>query len=232
MRSPVTALAGAVAVSAVLVGSVSAQRPTHGRLPFPPEDLGILESPDREDWQQPDRIMDALRIGDGSRVADLGAGGGWFTVQLARRVGQNGRVYAHDIQPQMLESIRIRVKNEGLTDRVETRLGTESDPGLIAPLDAVLIVDTYPQLTAPVALLKHVSTALAPKGRLGIVDFKRDGAGGPGPPLQDRVDPDDIRREAEQAGLQFLEELPLPYQYLLIFGRQDGRDAKPGRLTR
>ena len=58
---------------------------------FPPEDLGLLEGPDRDAWQRPDQIMDALRIGDGSVVADLGAGGGWFTVRLARRVGPNGR---------------------------------------------------------------------------------------------------------------------------------------------
>ena len=231
MRKLATALAGGAAVFVIFAGPISAQRPTHGRL-FPPEDLGILESPDREDWQQPDRIMDALRIGDGSRVADLGAGGGWFTIQLARRVGQNGRVYAHDIQQRMIESIRIRVKNEGLTDRVEPRLGTASDPGLVAPLDAVLIVDTYPQLSAPVPLLRHVVAALAPTGRLGVVDFKRDGAGGPGPPLEDRVDPADIRREAEEAGLQFLEELPLPYQYLLIFGRKDRPAQKPTRAGR
>ena len=172
----VAAGVGGAVLFSLFCGPVVAQRPTHSRL-FPPEDLGILESPDREDWQQPDRIMDALRIGEGSRVADLGAGGGWFTIQLARRVGQNGRVYAHDIQPGMIESIRIRVKNEGLTDRVEPRLGTATDPGLVAPLDAVLIVDTYPQLSAPVALLKHMAGALAPNGRLGVVEFKRDWKG-------------------------------------------------------
>ena len=58
----------------------------------------MLEGPDRDAWQRPDQIMDALRIGDGSVVADLGAGGGWFTVRLARRVGPNGHVYAEDIQ--------------------------------------------------------------------------------------------------------------------------------------
>jgi SAM-dependent methyltransferase len=107
IRPVMTALLVAAALGAT---GLSAQRPTHGRLfppdLFPPEDLGILESPDRDDWQQPDRIMDALRIRDGSRVADLGAGGGWFTIRLARRVGPNGRVYAHDIQPEMIESMR------------------------------------------------------------------------------------------------------------------------------
>src|SRR5262245_42673456 len=66
-------------------------------------DLGLLEAPDREQWQKPNLIMDELRIAEGSTVADLGAGGGWFTIRLARRVGPNGLVYAEDIQPQMIE---------------------------------------------------------------------------------------------------------------------------------
>jgi len=74
----------------LIATSASAQ---HARL-FPPERLGELEGPDRDAWQRPDQIMDALLIGEGSVVADLGAGGGWFTVRLARRVGPNGRVYA------------------------------------------------------------------------------------------------------------------------------------------
>ena len=74
----------------VMMTTARGQGPAHGRL-FPPEDLGILESPDRDEWQQPDRIMDALLIADGSTVADIGAGGGWFTIRLARRVGPNGR---------------------------------------------------------------------------------------------------------------------------------------------
>jgi ubiquinone/menaquinone biosynthesis C-methylase UbiE len=197
---------------------VAAQRPTHSRL-FKPEDLGILESPDRDDWQQPDRIMDALGIGDGSRVADLGAGGGWFTIRLARRVGPNGVVYAEDIQPPMIESIQRRVADQGLT-WVETRLGTADDPHLPLNLDAVLIVDTYPQFEDPGTVLRHVVAALAPGGRLGIVDFRKDGAGGPGPPLDERLDPSVVRRDAAEAGLVFVrEETFLRYQYLLVFGR-------------
>ena len=77
-----------------------------------PRDLGLLESPDREAWQKPDQIMDALHIADGSTVADIGAGAGWFTIQLARRVGPRGTVYAQDVQRQMLEAIRRRVKRD------------------------------------------------------------------------------------------------------------------------
>jgi ubiquinone/menaquinone biosynthesis C-methylase UbiE len=206
-----------VLVGALAVTGAAQQQPMHSRL-FKPEDLGILESPDRDDWQQPDRIMDALGIGDGSRVADLGAGGGWFTIRLARRVGPNGVVYAEDIQPQMIESIRRRVSDEALT-WVEPRLGTATDPHLPAGLDAVLIVDTYPQLGDPVTVLRHVKAALGPEGRLGIVDFRKDGAGGPGPPLEERLDPTVVLEQAAEAGLRLVrQETFLRYQYLLVFG--------------
>ena len=81
---------------------------------FPPANLGLLESPDRDAWQKPEQIMDALGIAEGSKVADIGPGAGWFTIRLARRVGPNGLVYAEDVQRQMLEATRRRVSREGL----------------------------------------------------------------------------------------------------------------------
>jgi len=205
-------------VSAVIVAgcvAMAQERVPHGRL-FPPELLGQLEGPDRNAWQQPDQVMDALAIADGARVADVGAGGGWFTVRLARRVGPNGRVYAEDIQPQMIDSIARRVGREGLAN-VETVLGTSGDPKLPPALDAVLIVGTYPELTDPVTLLGHVAASLAPNGRLGIIDFRLDGVG-PGPPLEERVEPEDIIEDAQRAGLQLLSrEEFLTYQFLLVF---------------
>ena len=190
-------------------------RVPHGRL-FPPEDLGMLEGPDRDAWQQPERVMDALAIADGATVADLGAGGGWFTVRLARRVGPNGRVYAEDIQPQMIESISRRVTREGLAN-VLTILGTPSDPKLPPALDAVLIVDTYPEIADPVTLLRNVASSLGTNGRLGIVNYKLDG-GGPGPPLAERVEPGTVIDDATRAGLRLLTQGDfLRYQYLLVF---------------
>jgi len=207
----------AIAALASIV-TLGAQREAHVRL-FPPEDLGDLESPDRELWQQPDAVMDALNIAEASKVADLGAGGGWFTIRLARRVGPNGIVYAEDIQPQMIDSIKRRVDREGLKN-VRTILGTADDPLLPSGLHAVLIVDTYPALSNPVNLLRKIAASLAPNGRLGIVDFNKNGAGGPGPPLAERLDPDVIRRDAGQAGLKLVrEETFLVYQYFLIFGK-------------
>ncbi len=194
------------------------ERIGHGRL-FPPRDLGLLEGPDRDAWQKPDQVMDALGIADSSVVADLGAGGGWFTIRLARRVGPNGLVYAEDIQRQMIEAIARRLQREGLRN-VRTILGTEDNPRLPASsLDAVLIVDAYHEIRKPLGLLRNVATALKPKGRLAIVEF-RPGNGGPGPPAAERVDPATVIRDAESTGFRVLKnEDFLPYQYFIVLGR-------------
>jgi ubiquinone/menaquinone biosynthesis C-methylase UbiE len=218
VRRVLTMVLVAGAVSA-WIAAPSGQQPRtpHGRL-FPPEKLGELEGPDRDEWQEPDRIMDELGIADGARVADVGAGGGWFTVRLARRVGPNGRVFAEDIQRQMIDSIKRRVEREGLRN-VETTQGTATDPRLPDNLDAVLIVDTYPQLEEPVSMLKHMAKALAPNGRLGIVDFRKD-VYGPGPEMEERLEPDVIIRDAALAGLRLhAYHTFLRYQYLLVFKR-------------
>src|SRR4051812_31129711 len=193
-------LAGAI-VCATAITLTARQTPRPRSREFPPEELGALAPPDRDDWQQPDRIMDALGIYDGNRVADVAAGGGWFTVRLARRVGPNGRVYAEDINPIMIESIQHATEREGLRN-VDRILGKTSDPRLPAGLQAALIVDSYFYLEDPVGVLRNTAAALAPNGRLGIVDFKKDGAGGPGPELDRRIDPDVIVRAAASAGLK------------------------------
>ena len=207
-------LAASIAAATICAVPIGAQRP---RL-FPPQDLGQLEGSDRDAYQRPDQIMDALQIGEGSVVADLGAGGGWFTVRLARRVGPNGRVYAEDIQKQMVEAIDRRVKREGLRNVVMV-LGTPTDPkvpdGL---LDAVLIVDAYHEIEQPITLLRNVAKSLKPAATVGIVNYKKDG-GGPGPPMDQRVDAEKVIADARAAGLELRKrENFLRYQYLLTFG--------------
>lgn len=204
-----------VLVEAALQARPQASTPRHRKL-FPPLDLGLLESPDRAAWQKPDQIMDALGIADGSVVADIGAGSGWFTIQLARRVGPNGIVYAEDVQREMLDATRRRVSREGLRN-VLVRLGTESDPNLPAgDLDAVLVVDVYPEVDNRVALLRNLKRAIKPNGRIGIVNYK-PGRGGPGPDDL-RVAPSAVESDARAAGLRTLSSEDLPYQYLLVLG--------------
>ena len=189
----------------------------HSRL-YAPIDLGLLEAPDRAAWQKPDEIMDALHVAEGSKVADIGAGAGWFTIRLARRVGPNGKVYAEDVQRLMIEAIKRRVGREGLLN-VETRLGSESDPNLpAATLDAVLMVDSYHEVDVDlrVALLRSFAKTLRPKGLIGIVNWK-PGRGGPGPDEDvPRVGSEMLEADAQRAGLKVRSRLDLPYQYLLV----------------
>jgi predicted methyltransferase len=210
------------------VMSISAQQPAQhpqqpqrrGRI-FSPKDLGLLEPPDREAWQKPEQVMDALQIAEDSVVADLGAGGGWFTIRLARRVGPHGLVYAEDVQRLMIEAIERRVQREGLAN-VKTVLGEYDDPfpGLTAnTLDAVLIVDAFHEMEHPVVLLRNVARTLNAGGLIGVIDY-RQGEGGPGPDPEDRVAPGVIIEAAKAAGLKLVgEDKFLPYQYFLRFGK-------------
>src|SRR5205823_6936181 len=150
------AMSRLLVLSAAVIIGVTAVSAQHTRL-FSPTKLAELEGPDREAWQRPDRIMDELAIGERSVVADLGAGGGWFTVHLAARVGPNGRVYAEDIQQEMLQAITRRVQRLRFGN-VVTRLGTAVDPRLPkGSLDAALIVDAYNEIEQPVTLLDRKS---------------------------------------------------------------------------
>jgi predicted methyltransferase len=210
MAKLIVRLALVLAAAAVLRAE-----PQHSRL-FPPEQLGMLEGPDRDAWQRPDQVMDKLLIAERSVVADLGAGGGWFTVRLAGRVGPHGIVYAQDVQKQMIEAITRRIARAELRN-VKIVLGTQANPRLPGPIDAALIVDTYHELEQPVAMLGHVGKALKPGGRIGIIEFKKDGWG-PGPPMDERMNPEPIVRDAEAAGLRLLSrETFLRYQYMLVF---------------
>lgn len=214
---PLLAAVGVVVAIASVNGQ--SQRPGrgHGRL-FPPQELGLLESPDRDEWQKPQLILDALGVADASVVADVGAGAGWFTVRLARRVGPNGRVYAQDVQQEMLDAVTRRVTREGLSN-VVSWLGRANDP-LLPPgaLDAILTVDVLHEIDDRVTLLQNLRRALKPGGRLGVVDFL-PGGGGPGPDADERVAPSVIEAEAAKAGLVVKRrETFLPFQYFLIFG--------------
>ena len=194
-----------------------AQPPRHGRL-FPPVDLGLLERPDRAVWQKPDQIMDAVNVADGSTVADIGAGAGWFTIRLAHQVGPNGLVYAQDVQHLMLDAIKRRVQREGLQN-VRTIQAHENDPNLpTKTFDAILMVDAYQEVRVEnrVVYLRNLAKALKPRGRIGIVNWK-PGHGGPGPDeSNERVERSVVEADAAAAGLRVIARENLQYQYLLV----------------
>ena len=218
------------ALTAAALSADAQRRPqSHGRL-FPPQDLGLLEAPDRDSWQHPDEVMDKLGIAENSVVADIGAGAGWFTIRLARRVGPNGLVYAEDVQPEMLTAISRRAAAEGLVNIQPTR-GKDSDPALPpGSIHAALLVDSYHEIDAVVdriTLLRNLGKSVRPGGRIGIIDFTLQGSG-PGPEMDERISPDTVINEARQAGLKLLsQETFLPYQYFLIFGLETKPTAPP-----
>ncbi len=233
-RSYPVRCAGAALLAAVLaLPLAAAQRPSdrpsdrpaesgHAKL-FPPTDLGLLEPPDRDVWQQPDLIMDALGVTEGSVVADIGAGAGWFTVRLGKRVGPAGLVYAQDVQRPVLDAIRRRTAKEHLRN-VQTRLGMGDNPNLPAnALDAILIVDVYPEIEDRVTFLRRLGRSLKPSGRIGIVNYT-PGDGGPGPVARlgegQRVAQAVVEQDVVAAGLTPVPAAQfLPYQYLVIATR-------------
>jgi ubiquinone/menaquinone biosynthesis C-methylase UbiE len=158
-------------------------------------DLSIFEEPGRDKRLQIDRVMDLLNIKPGSTVADIGAGGGWFSVRAARRVAPNGRVIAEEINPKAITSIQQRAKREHLSN-IETLLGTPDDPKL-APnsLDAALMLKVYHEIAHPPPVLANLREALKPGARFGIIDRNGTGADhGLNEPI--------LRAEVERAGFR------------------------------
>lgn len=193
--------------------STSSQQPRLTK----PSDLLLLEGPDRDSWQKPEQIMDELRIGERSSVADIGAGSGWFTVRLAQRA-LNGIVYAQDVQDEMLAAIRRRVNREGLKNVTEVR-GTDTATNLpLRALDAILVVDVYPELDERVTFLRNLTQSLKPRGRIGVVNYK-PGAGGPGPAPERRFPPSVVEQDARDANLRVLSTMDLRYQYVMVLGK-------------
>ena len=177
-------------------------------------DLSIFEDPKRDENLQPNRIMDILMIKEGSNMADIGAGSGWFTVRAAQRVGNSGVVYAVDINRDYLDYIGKRAKREGLAN-IRIILGKEDDPLLPEKsVDAVLLLKTYHEVAQPISLLKHVREAMRPGALLGIID--RNGKGD-----DHGIDKDIVIEEAGRAGFILINQFdfvkPDNADYLLVF---------------
>jgi predicted methyltransferase len=154
-------------LAAVLIGSIVVASPgLHATQPQSQEEVRIRT---RDAWQRPAEVLDALDVRPGSRVVDVGSGSGYFTVRLAERVGEDGAVYAVDVDRDALNRLRARVERAGLT-QVHPIHGDSSDPHLPPDLDAALIVDAYHEFRNYDAMLQAVHRALVPGGRLVIID--------------------------------------------------------------
>jgi predicted methyltransferase len=156
-------------------------------------DLSIFEEPGRDKRLQIDRVMDLLNLKPGSTVADIGAGGGWFSVRAARRVAPNGQVIAEEINPKAIVSIQQRAQREHLSN-ITTMLGTPDDPRLSPnTLDAALMLKVYHEIAHPPLVLASLRAALRPGARFGIIDRNGNGA-------DHGLNESIVRAEVERAG--------------------------------
>jgi predicted methyltransferase len=126
--------------------------------------------PERDRWQRPEEVLDALGVKPGSIVADVGCGRGYFTMKLAARVGPTGKVYAEDIKDDVLADVRRDAEKQGFK-QVTTVVGTEDDPHLPSDsLDVVLTVDSYHEWVDYDSMLNHLNAGLRPGGLFGLID--------------------------------------------------------------
>lgn len=207
------------------IGASIAQSPTpqmkHGEEPGYHHSFGNAETwakefddPKRDAWQKTEAILDALQLTQTARVADIGAGTGYFSVRIAKRV-PDGKVFAADVEPDMLHYLGERAHREQLhvLQPVQANADTPNQP---EPVDVALIVDTYHHIDDRVAYFSRLKSSLRPGGRLAIVDFKTDAP--EGPPPERRIAPEKVIAELEQAGYALVGRHDfLPRQYFLVF---------------
>jgi SAM-dependent methyltransferase len=209
-----------LAASAAIAQS---EHPISGRKIAPMMGIGgadWLDRNEREMEEQPEVALDALAIEKGMVVADVGAGSGYFAIRLARRVGPSGKVYANDIQPEMLARLQDRLDAEDITN-VETVLGTQVNARLPAgKIDLVLMVDVYHELAQPQRMLDHLRQALKPDGRLVVVEYRKEDPTIPIRP-EHKMSVAEVKSEIEAEGFRLVDVLrDLPRQNIFVFQKQ------------
>jgi ubiquinone/menaquinone biosynthesis C-methylase UbiE len=147
----------------------------------------------------------------------VGAGTGYFSLRLARRVGPSGKVYANDVQPQMLEKLRANAQQQKL-DNIETVLGAEADPKLPAgKMDIVLLVDVYHEFSQPQQMLQHIRASLKPDGRLILLEYRKEDPAVPIRP-EHKMSVPEVKAEVEAEGYKLDKVVEtLPRQHIIIF---------------
>ena len=224
MRPRTKALHGGGLLTAVLAVSLAAQQPgvhpISGRRYAPVmgyQGAPWLERSEREDEEAPDVALNVLKIPKGSAVADIGAGSGYITVRLADRVGPTGRVFANDVQPQMLNILARRLDRSKITN-VTLIEGTLDDPRLpLASVDLVLMVDVYHELSQPQSILRHLRESLKPGGRLVLLEYRKEDPTVPIKP-EHKMSVAEARMEVEAEGFTLSKvDEALPRQHILIF---------------
>lgn len=216
----------ALVIVAITVIAAQARHPLTGRVyadVMGHSGADWLDRPERALEEAPDLALALLSIRTGMVVADVGAGSGYFTIRLARLVGASGKVFANDIQQEMLTRLSVRVRRERLTN-VITVLGDQADPKLPGECcDVILLVDVYHELSQPQQMLRRIRDALKPDGRLVLLEYRKED-----PTIPIRVEHKmtiaDAKTEVEAEGFRLdgVKE-NLPRQHVLVFKKAGPR---------
>jgi ubiquinone/menaquinone biosynthesis C-methylase UbiE len=169
-------------------------------------------------------LLEALQVKPGQTICDLGCGNGFYTLQLAKLVGEHGMVFAVDIQQEMLHLLEERAKAEEVTN-IKPILGSQIDTGL-APqsVDLILLVDVYHEFSHPHQMLAAMRRALKPGGRIALAEFREEDPAVPIKPLH-KMSKKQILKEFPPNGFRLVEEFDkLPWQHLMFFEKAE----KPG----
>lgn len=197
-----------------------AEHPVTGRRIAPVMGLGgvdWLERSERELEEMPDTALDAIGVRPGMVIADVGAGVGYFSIRMAKRVGPDGKVFANDVQPEMLTMLRERAA-KARVNNIETVLGTEADPKLPrGAMDIILLVDVYHEFSQPQSMLRKLKASLKPDGRLVLLEYRKEDPRIPIRP-EHKMSVAEVKAELSAEGLQFDKVIEdLPRQHILIF---------------
>jgi SAM-dependent methyltransferase len=175
-----------------------------------------LERPEREQEENPDGALDALNLKSGMTVADVGAGSGYMSLKMAARVGPSGKVYAEDVQPEMLQLVRANAKKAKFSN-IETVQGSFTDPMLPkGQMDLVLLVDVYHEFSEPQKMLRGIRESLKPDGRLVLLEYRKED---PKIPIREehKMTVAEVKTELEAEGFRLGPVIEtLPRQHILI----------------
>ena len=174
----------------------------------------VFDDPERDAWQKPHEVIQALKLKPDAVVADIGAGTGYFAMRLASML-KDGRVYAVDIEPDMVKHLAERARREGRANMIAVA-GAADSPRLPAKVDLALFVDVYHHVEARERYFRNLRTALNPGAHVAVIDFRLEASDGP--PRASRVAPEQVKAEMKKAGYVLVAEHGfLPRQYFLVF---------------
>lgn len=204
------------ALSGLLSGPAAAQAPQTHEHSFGGAEhwAKVFDDPERDAWQKPHDVIQALALKPDAVIADIGSGTGYFSMRFANMTPK-GRVYGVDIEPDMVKYLAERAKREGLKN-VTAVAGAPDDPRLPEKADLIILVDVYHHVGDRERYFRNLQKSLKPGGRIAIIDFRMDSP--EGPPKSARIAPDRVKDELKRAGYALSQEHAfLPNQYFLVF---------------